>query len=498
MGTTSRESRSILSGIETEYGLYVEGHGAEDQIDDAIEFVRSYPGLCHVGWDYHYENPRADLRGFVLKHLAHDPEDIKFEKGRRRGADHEIRSDRILPNGARFYNDHGHPEYSTPECRSIHLLAAHDAAGELIMLRTAKAFHEKMGLEARVYKNNTDFHGASYGTHENYLVPRQLGFEGLYGAITPMLIARQVLVGSGKVGSESGRACAYQISQRADFFAEAANAETLYRRPVFNTRDEPHARDQDWIRLHVIAGDANRITSATARKVGLVKIALLLALEGEVPHWRLANPVEAFRDVSKDETYKFPVQLERQSWTTAHEILESYFTAAENTLDLDDDLRWTIDTSRTLLSALDTDFAEFSKHVDWAAKRAMLEAFMDEEGIDWRDPSLFAYDLEYHNVNPDEGLHTALCEMGSVESNPSAAELDSLLEFQPEPTRARARGLAVSRFGNAVRTACWRSITFETEDNSVEVELLPDADYPAQLADVSDVGSFIECLRGVK
>lgn len=488
----------ILAGIETEYGLFVEGHGAEDQIDDAISFVRAYPGTCFVGWDYHYERPRADLRGFVLDHLTADPEDLKFEKGRQRAPDHEVRSDRVLPNGARFYNDHGHPEYSTPECWSLAHLAAHDAAGELAMLRTAEAFFEATGLTARVYKNNTDYHGASYGTHENYLVPREVGFDGLYRAVTPMLIARQVLVGAGKVGAESGNSCVYQLSQRADFFTEAFNAETLYRRPVFNTRDEPHSRPQDWIRMHVIAGDANMIASATARKVGLVKIAAALAISGEPPLWKVADPVEAFKAVSRDETLQFPVQLEGKSWTTAHEILESYFSAAEQTLELDEDMKWTIHSSRKLLGELTSNFAEFKKQVDWAAKRSVLETYMNDEGVDWRDPSLTSFDLEYHNVDPAEGLHAALEEMGAVEPNPSREALSELLLGQTEPNRAFARGLSVSKFGERLSSLCWQSVSFETEGGPVEVELLPNVVYPAELADAPDVGSFIECLRGVK
>src|SRR5207253_1479823 len=164
----------------------------------------------------------------------------KFDTGRRHASDREVRSDRVLPNGARLYNDHGHPEYSTPECLSLSELAMHDKAGEIAVLRAAKAYQESSGLQAQIYKNNTDFHGASYGTHENYLVPRAVGYEKLFKAITPMLIARQILCGAGKVGSESGSPARYQLSQRADFFTEPSSVDTLYRRPVFNTRDEPH------------------------------------------------------------------------------------------------------------------------------------------------------------------------------------------------------------------------------------------------------------------
>src|SRR5579862_6905452 len=361
-------SGRILAGIETEYGLFLEGRGAEEQIEDAKALVRGYPGECFVGWDYRYESPRADLRGFKLERLAFDPEDAKFDRGKSHGQDHEIRSDRILPNGARFYNDHGHPEYSTPECWGLNELALHDCAGQIVVHRAAQAYAEASGKAVRIYKNNTDFHGASYGTHESYLVPRSVPYDDLFKAVLPMLVVRQVLTGAGKVGSESGTKCDFQLSQRADFFAEPANTETLFRRPIFNTRDEPHADPRDWVRLHVISGDANMIPRCTARKVGLVKLAIQLCLAGSAPIWKFANPVQAIQSISRDQSREFRVELSGRNWTTAREIFESYFAAAEASIELDDDSSWTIYNSRLLLDALMKDPAVFRSQVDWAAK----------------------------------------------------------------------------------------------------------------------------------
>ncbi len=478
--------KPILCGLDTEYGLLVEGRGAEDQIDDATAFVRASPDGRFVGWDYRPESPRADLRGFKLEALAFDPVDAQFDAGRSHGAPHEIRADRVLANGARLYNDHGHPEYATPECRSIWELALQDRAGEGFMLRAAAAFADETGREVKVYKNNTDFHGASYGTHESYLVPRLLGFERLFAACVPMLVARQILVGAGKVGSESGSWVDYQLSQRADFFVEAANAETLYRRPVFNTRDEPHGDARQWIRLHVIAGDANMIPAATARKAGLLKLALALAEAGEPPAFKLADPVRAFMDVSRDAKFKFEIKA-NGSWTTADEILESYFSAAEARLELDEDLRWTVDSSRLLLSQLRTDFDAFRREVDWAAKKHIL----DQAELDFRDPGIRAYDLEYHNPDPDDGLHSALEDMDEVDPGPP---LGDRAERVHEDTRARARSVAVTKFSGELASVSWRTLVFK---NGQEVDLDPSVDYPAELETISDVGTFIETLRGL-
>lgn len=490
--------RSILAGIETEYGLLVGGRGADHQVDDATALVRAYPGECFVGWDYRFENPRADLRGFNLEKLSFDPEDAKFDSGKKYGPAAEIRSDRVLPNGARFYNDHGHPEYSTPECLSLQELADHDCAGQRVVQQAADAFALSTGADATVYKNNTDFHGASYGTHENYLVPRSLGFDRLFQAVLPMLVVRPILVGAGKVGSELGAPCDFQISQRADFFVEPANAETLFRRPIFNTRDEPHADPSQWIRLHVIAGDANMISEATARKVGLLKLALHLCEQGSAPDWKFANPVTAIQSISRDKSYDFKIDLSRGVWTTAYEVLESYFAAAEATLDLDDDMRWVIDSSRQLLIDLRQDFPRFARQVDWAAKRLMLEMYAQEEGWELSNPALRAYDLEYHNVQEADSLHTALAEIGHVTPNPERAVLDTCLADGPRTSRAWARGLAVHQYGKDLLAACWSGLVFGVGEGKEEIYLPPEGIYPAELAETKDVGTFIEILRGVK
>lgn len=489
--------RRILAGVETEYGLLVEGHGAEDQIENAMALVRVYPGECLSVWDYRHESPRADLRGFQLEHLAVDPIDAKFEDGRSYGKAEDIRSDRILPNGARFYNDHGHPEYSTPECWSLRELALHDAYGETVALEAARAFAHSSGKEVKVYKNNTDFHGASYGTHESYLVPRSLGFEALYRAVAPLLVARQILTGAGKVGSEAGDWCDYQLSQRADFFMEPVNAETLYRRPVFNTRDEAHADPAQWIRLHVISGDANMMPACTARKAGLVKLALLLALDGEPPVWNLRSTVQAFQRISRDPDYRFEVELEGRSWTTAYEILESYLSAAEQTVELDEELTALIHECRALMASLAAnDLGPLRKSVDWAAKRGILQSFMEEEGGSWKDASMRAFDLEYHNADPEEGLYHALEQMGEIPVYASAEEIGDRACGNEEGTRAWARAIAVTKFRSHVRNACWRTITFEIDGRLIEIELRPDMIYGRHLSEANDVGTFVRMLRG--
>ncbi len=434
----------ILCGLETEYGFYVEGRGAENQIEDATTLVRSFPGERRVMWDYRFESSRLDMRGYTVGQLSVDPEDAKFDTGKSFGSEAEIRSDRLLANGGRLYNDHGHPEYATPECWSLSELVKQDQAGAAAVLRAAQAMPG-----VKLYKNNTDFHGASYGTHENYLVPRALPFDTLVHIVLPMLVVRQLVCGAGKVGAESGVKCDFQLSQRADFISEIMSVDTLYRRPIFNTRDEPHADSSQWRRLHVICGDANMNPASTRIKVGLIKIALARA----AANWKLSDPVRAFKEISRNPDAE--IELEGRSWTTAEHVLRDY---CEHTFE-DPELQDLAGECLTLLDQRKTNFAEFATRVDWAAKLQMLEQFGSDVS------AMQAYDLEYHNVDPDEGLYFAV--------NPAGAMPNELLLDHPpsEPTRARARALALGY--PELTAASWSHLTFGEDSFALD----PTADY---------------------
>lgn len=476
--------RPILAGIETEYGLQIEGRRPGDQLDDAYQVVDSLQAHGFRGWDDRFETPRQDLRGFRLDKLAIDPEDAQFDATRTTPGK---RGDWVLANGARFYNDHGHPEYATPESWRCHTLALHDLVGESVVSRAARAYQESTGRVTRVFKNNTDFHGASYGTHESYLVPRELGFERLFDAVAPMLVARTILCGAGKVGNESGDPCDFQLSQRADFLVEDANAETLYRRPVFNTRDEPHADPLQWIRLHVIAGDANRLFGATVRKVGLVKIAIAVAEARKAPIIQLKDPAAAFRAVSRHPDSEIATV---DGLTTATQILMRYFEAAESLPDLEPELRQIVAHSRQLLGWLVDDPERFARNVDWAAKKVLLEKFAAAEGKKWRADWLAAYDLEYHLVDPGESLFDALIATGEFEGEPEQ------LIPPVERNRAWARGLAVASFPDNIESVGWKRIVFRVDGTLHDIEFLPDAEYPTELESATSVGRFVEILRG--
>ena len=161
--------------------------------------------------------------------------------------------------------------------RRLRQLVAQEKAGERILAECARRRNLKLteGQEVRLFKNNTDFAGHSYGCHDNYLMRARLPWDQLVAGVLPFLITRQIFAGAGKIGIEAesagGPAGVFQISQRADFFTTLVSIDTMNKRPLVNTRDEPHADAGRYRRFHVIIGDSNMSEWATALKIGTTR-----------------------------------------------------------------------------------------------------------------------------------------------------------------------------------------------------------------------------------
>lgn len=453
-----------LFGIETEYGFSVEGLGAGDLMREAAALVRCAPQPAFTGWNYRGEDPRRDLRGFTVDRLSTNPDDAQFDTpGSAPVSIAEERCDHVLGNGARLYNDHGHPEYATPECRVLRDLVAHDRAGERIVLECARKRATAAGRDIRVYKNNTDYHGASYGTHESYLSLRETPPESLIRSMLPFLATRPILVGAGKVGTEGELRSKpiFQLSQRADFITCEASVDTLHKRPLFNTRDEPHAAPTRYRRIHVIAGDANLCEWSTAMKIGTTALALALAEDGFCPNLRLKCPVKAARSVSRDMTLDWSVPLEDGRATTALALQRVYQEeAARRFAGSSEDADWTLAEWERALDDLEHDWKLLADRADWAAKRLLIEEFLESEGFGWGDPFVQSLDLAYHDLDPDAGLFAGLEQAGRVRRLVTEARIAAAVTCPPSDTRAAIRGIFVRRFGAAIRSVGWNGVVF--------------------------------------
>ncbi len=458
-----------LFGIETEYGITRDDLEVVDPVVESMELVRAHlAGSFETTWDYSGEDPHEDARGFRVAGLQQDQEEEEFAKvdAHRPFSFHEMKSDLVLPNGARFYNDHTHPEYSSPECRTLRDLVTYDRAGERILHQAAQRRNRTLGgSHVQLYKNNTDFHGHSYGCHDNYLVSRSIPFTALVAGLIPFLVSRQLVAGAGKVGIEtqeggfkSGR---YQLSQRADFMETELSVDTMHNRPILNTRDEPHADRSKYRRLHLIIGDANMCEYATALKVGTTQLVLDLIQRGAAPQCELENSVAAVKEISRDADLKTVVRRQGGGTVSGLELQEVYWTAADKELaGSDEDTDWILREWERTLKLLSTDRVQLVGRLDWVTKLWLLETFAQEERVGWDDPWLASLDLEYHNIDPDRGLYYGLENEGKVFRLTTDAEIQNAMTVGPRDTRGGIRGLCVRRFRDQIQSIQWERVKF--------------------------------------
>src|SRR5699024_8820678 len=130
----------------------------------------------------------------------------------------------------------------------------------------------------------------AYRPHRTYRATRPVDSDELAAGLIPFFVSRQILCGSGRVGiGREGEDAGYQISSRADFFEAEVGLETTLRRPIVNTRDEPHADPSKYRRLHIIIGDATMAEPATFVRFGSTSLVLSLIESGLAPRIELAD-----------------------------------------------------------------------------------------------------------------------------------------------------------------------------------------------------------------
>ena len=490
-----------LFGIETEYGIAVEGAEASALVAASRDVVKQFRGRFAAPWNYRAEDPRNDVRGFHVDKLSQDATDAQFDRPADRvHSPTEDRCDRVLENGARFYNDHGHPEYATPECADLRSLVAHDKAGERIVLEAARAYSEATGKAVGIFKNNTDFHGASYGTHESYVLRRGVPWENVVQVLAPFLATRIIYAGAGKVGIEERGAawCDYQISQRADFFSVLQSVDTLANRPLVNTRDEPHGDPRRARRLHVIAGDANMSEYATALRVGATNLVVALLESGWTSPVELRNPVQAIKSISRDASYRWLVEDERGESISAVDVQRCFLRAAQE-LSVPGS-EWILDEWQATLNALESDPFSLYDRLDWVAKKMLLDDFAQSENLDWRRDAatLQSLDLAYHDVDPDTSLYYGLVQSEMMQTLVDEGEITMAKEAPPFNTRAALRGFFVRRFSENIKAISWGAIIAEEEGHKFNIRLPKAADFPAiveKLENASSLRDASELLR---
>jgi proteasome accessory factor A len=470
----------IQFGTETEIGIARDADDNLDVVAESMALVRSATksGVL-MRWDYECEDPHADMRGFHVEELRQDTDEATYfaQDAERELSFVEIKSDLVLGNGARYYNDHAHPEYCTPECSTVEQLVVHDRAGERILMRCARKLSEDRGSTVRLYKNNTDFRGHSYGCHENYLLPRSLSWERLAGGIQAFLVTRQIVAGAGKFAFEEEDRFVgpgFQISQRSDFFSELQSVDTMQRRPIVNTRDEPHANPNLFRRFHVILGDANMSPFSTRMKIGTTALVLeALARDPSRNYPVLADPLRALASISRDPKFHWDVELQENKCSNGLALQRQYWQAVTELCDLSDPAKAALaaDWDEVLLD-LEADPMRCRDRLDWVAKLALIQEFREAQNIEADDPWLQSLDLEYHRLDRQSGLYYALEQAGSIRGVPSEAAVFRSISEPPNSTRAYIRGRCIQKFSASVVSAQWDHITLQGKRHQLKISLL--------------------------
>ncbi|WP_121866812.1 depupylase/deamidase Dop [Glutamicibacter nicotianae] len=488
-----------LVGLETEYGIIRPNMPKANATVLSAQIVDAYAQLVAeqdsaakaARWDYSDESPLQDARGFAMDRAqAHPSQLTDVEPGLEDegiwtaesialdGNDAHVGStlyqekdstdvvmNMVLGNGARLYVDHAHPEYSSPETMTPRDAVLWDQAGDEVMRRAAQAAARLGSGELLLYKNNTDNKSVSYGSHENYLMPRGIEFSAIASGLTPFFASRQIFCGAGRVGQGMlNERAAFQISQRADFFEAEVGLETTINRPIINTRDEPHANWDKYRRLHVIIGDANLGQISTLLRVGTTNLVLSLIEAGMAPQLELAEPVLALQQISHDPTLKAKVGLRGGVQLTAIEIQRHYLHAAESYCAArgiaDPDTTEILTRWAQMLDLLERDPMDAADQIDWIAKYQLVNGFAQRHGVELSDPRVAMLDLQWADLRTNKGLYYRLAERGAIQTLFSQQEINQAVSAPPENTRAYLRGMTLQRYAPYVVAANWDALSF--------------------------------------
>lgn len=487
-----------VMGAETEYGIHAPSAPGANATMMSARVVQAYAqvtrqraaGGAETRWDYTDEEPLHDARGWTLERAsAHpsqltdqppvlDAEAVALAYGREEleldGEDGagSLLMNMVLGNGARLYVDHAHPEYSSAEVTNPRDAVIWDAAGDLVALAAVRRLAADPDLPpVNLYKNNTDNKSVSYGSHENYLMPRSVPFGDIVRGLTPFFVSRQIMCGAGRVGlGQDSSTPGYQISQRADFFEAEVGLETTIRRPIINTRDEPHATADKYRRLHVIIGDANLSQSSNYLKFGTTALVLSLIEAGLAPKVEVHEPVAALQAISHDTSLTAKIRLLDGRRVTALDLQWMYHEAAAklaqdtgvaDAVDGDGHTHEVLERWAATLTQLDSDRKAAATSVEWLAKLSLLEGYRDRDNLAWNDARLGLVDLQWADIRPEKGLYYRLLARNRMQRIVEDSEIAAAVTEPPSDTRAFFRGRCISSFGKDVVGASWDSVIFD-------------------------------------
>ena len=459
-------------GLENEYGI--SSAKSTDPIVLSNRIVLAYANHIYpetkIRWDYDLENPLRDARGFDLSRAEAD---ISLLTN-----DEVMIPNLVLPNGARFYVDHAHPEYAAPEVLTPSEIVQWDLAGERIMqIACALDAQQNPDDKIRVFKNNVDNKGASYGTHENYMTTRSIDFNKLINGLTPHFITRQLYCGAGRIGlGQKSERSGYQISQRADYIEAHVGLETTMKRPIINTRDEPHADPAKHRRLHVIIGDANMSDFANLLKVGTTSLILSMIEDDFInsAEVELTDPVQIVKDISQDLDMKNIYETKSGKKLSALNIQYWYLEKAReycNLKGVDEQTKEILKNWEYALEGLKNNPEILVDKIDWLAKYSIIEKYRNRDNFDLNHPTIRSLDFKYSEITENDGIGQVLRRNGLLTEIITEEAINKAITEPPETTRAWFRGKVLSNFSQSVSAVSWDSVIFDLDKSQPLVRI---------------------------
>lgn len=374
-----------------------------------------------------------------------------------------------LKNGSRAYFDVGHLEISTPETLSPREMLVYEKAGERIVDLARMKLEEFHSVKVSAFKNNTDPDGVSYGSHENYCVPRSIEFPGAYvKALVPHLVSRIAFCGAGDFIDRR-----YVLSPCAYLTSELISGGNLSNTGILHTRDEPHADPTRWRRLHVIIGDA-LMSEVSIWLRGWTTTGLLELMEqnalNDVPQLR-----EPLRDmwhmVEQIAPEQWKLELTNGKWASPMDIQRHYLAKFEKhgLIQTKEDQE-ALATWEWILDKLDAgDIHSLKKKVEWIMRLFEVEKMIDLKG---RDENVeIAAAKQYSELSGASGLYYKLLQAGQVDRVIADDEIKRAMVTPPE-TRAQARVKLLDEY--EMGSIDWSEMSILTEDGGYERVHLPD------------------------
>jgi proteasome accessory factor A len=263
--------------------------------------------------------------------------------------------------------------------------------------------------------------------------------------------------------------------------------ETMYDRPIINTREEHHADADRFRRLHLILGDANMCEFAGFLKMGSTQIVLQMLEDRFInADFSLRDPLEAIKQISLK--FDSDVGLADGHRSTALEIQRWFLERAKDycrnggacTVPEADAILNCWDYALGGLEKLrlssefdiEDDPMELQRRLDWVLKLWLINRYRYGKGMNWKHQLLKVLDLQYHNIDVEDGVFYRLQNDGLTERILQDHEIGRFVHEPPTDTRAYFRGKCIEKFPGEIHMVNWEVVGFDQGDVYRMVPLL--------------------------